>query len=96
MGLGDGGVPELSRAGRVFGNATEYVPSLLIALVLLALVGAPALLVHGIGGAFFLGRVAHAFGLSRSAGISAGRALGVLLTWGGYLAAAGALLFYAF
>jgi uncharacterized membrane protein YecN with MAPEG domain len=40
VALGDGGDPQLTRAVRAFGNATEYVPTGLIALGVLALVGA--------------------------------------------------------
>ncbi|HEX7885327.1 MAG TPA: MAPEG family protein [Phenylobacterium sp.] len=93
--IGDGGVPALIQAIRAFGNATEYVPAALIALVLLALAGAPPLLIHAIGVLLFAGRVLHAVGLSRSAGASWPRAAGVVATWISYIAAAAALLFYA-
>lgn len=93
--IGDGGVPALIQAIRVFGNATEYVPAALIALVVLALAGAPPLLIHAIGVLLFAGRVLHAVGLSRSAGASWPRAAGVVATWISYIAAAAALLFYA-
>ena len=93
--LGDGGVPEMEQAVRVFGNAAEYVPGALIALVLLALLETDPRLIHGLGATFFVGRLAHAFGLSRSGGQSPGRALGVVLTWVVYLVAAGLLLFSA-
>ncbi len=39
VAFGDDGIPELAQAIRAFGNATEYVPAGLIALVVLALVG---------------------------------------------------------
>ena len=93
--IGDGGVPELVRAVRVFGNAAEYLPAGLAALALLVLAGAPAGVVHLVGGGLFFGRVAHAVGLGRTTGQSVGRATGVLLTWFAYLVAGGALLFYA-
>ena len=64
-------------------------------LGLLALVGAPPLLIHPIGLILFVGRVLHAFGLSRSSGLTFGRAAGVLATWVAYVAIAAALLFYA-
>ncbi len=79
--IGDGGVPGLVRAGRAFGNATEYVPVCLVGLAVLAAVGAPAIVIHALGAALFVGRVGHAVGLSRSEGSSAGRAVGTLLTW---------------
>ncbi|CAN5171333.1 MAPEG family protein [soil metagenome] len=77
----DEGVPELVRASRAFGNAVEYVPVCLVGLAVLAAVGAPALLIHALGGALFIGRAAHAVGLSRSASTSPGRAIGTLFTW---------------
>ncbi|WP_296600518.1 MAPEG family protein [Phenylobacterium sp.] len=93
--IGDGGVPALNQAIRAFGNATEYVPAALAGLGLLALVGAPPLLIHPIGLILFAGRVLHAFGLSRSSGLTFGRAAGVVATWVAYVAIAAALLFYA-
>ena len=93
--IGDGGVPDLNQAIRAFGNATEYVPAAISGLGLLALVGAPPLLIHPIGLILFVGRVLHAFGLSRSSGLTFGRAAGVLATWVAYVAIAAALLFYA-
>jgi uncharacterized membrane protein YecN with MAPEG domain len=93
--LGDAEIPELARAIRAFGNATEYVPGGLIALVILAILGANLLVVHAIGLTLFLGRVAHAVGLSRSGAASLPRAMGVLVTWIAYIVAAVALLFNA-
>lgn len=93
--LGDGGVPELNQAIRAFGNATEYVPAGMAALVMLALAGAPPLALHISGGLLFLGRVLHGVGLSRSGGTSLPRALGVLMTWTAYVFAGVGLLFYA-
>ena len=93
--LGDGDVPELTRAIRAFGNATEYVPTGLVALAVLALTGAPAALVHLTGLALFVGRVAHAIGLSRSSGATPPRAVGVTLTWVAYIVAGVSLLLYA-
>ena len=66
VAIGDGGVPELLRAVRAFGNATEYVPAGLAALALLALVGAPPLVVHVVGGGAVRRPLSHAVGLSRS------------------------------
>ena len=93
--IGDGGVPELARAVRAFGNATEYAPAGMAALAILALTGAGALMVHGVGLLLFLGRVAHALGISRSEGVSIGRSAGALLTWLAFLIAGALLLFYA-
>lgn len=93
--IGDEGVPELLRARRAFGNATEYVPAGIGALVTLAMVGAPAAVVHGVGVVLFLGRIAHAWGISASTGPSLGRTAGTLLTWLALLFAGALLVVYA-
>ena len=93
--IGDDGVPELVRAQRAFGNATEYIPAGIAALAVIALAGAPAWVVHAVGLVLFLGRVIHAIGLSFSAGVSIGRTVGMLLTWVAWLAAAIILIFLA-
>ena len=64
-------------------------------LLALALVKAPAVLLHGVGGGLAAGRVLHAIGLYQSSGASVGRMLGILLTWGALLAAAAGLLLFA-
>jgi uncharacterized membrane protein YecN with MAPEG domain len=93
--LGDDNIPELTQAVRAFGNATEYVPGGLIALVVLAMAGAYPMAVHAVGLTLFVGRVAHALGLSRSGAASLPRAVGVTVTWIAYIMAGVALLFYA-
>lgn len=93
--LGDAEIPELAQAIRAFGNATEYVPGGLIAVAVLALVSPNAIVVHVIGLTLFVGRVAHAVGLSRSGGASILRSAGITATWLAYILAAVALLFYA-
>jgi hypothetical protein len=93
--LGDAAVPELTQAIRAFGNATEYVPAGLVALAVLAMVGAPPMLVHLTGLFLLVGRVSHAVGLSRSGGASVLRSAGVILTWLAYIVGAVTLIFYA-
>ena len=95
VGLGDGGDAMLLRAQRAHGNAAEYVPLILVLLLALALVKAPAVLLHGVGGGLAAGRVLHAIGLYQSSGASVGRMLGILLTWGALLAAAAGLILFA-
>jgi uncharacterized membrane protein YecN with MAPEG domain len=95
IALGDEGIPELARAIRAFGNATEYVPAGLAALAVLAVAGASALTIHVIGLLLFAGRLIHAVGLSNSGGTSLPRAVGIILTWVAYIFAAVALLFSA-
>jgi uncharacterized membrane protein YecN with MAPEG domain len=93
--LGDSDIPELTQAVRAFGNATEYVPGGLIAIAVLAMTGAPPMVVHITGFVLFVGRVAHAIGLSRSGGSSILRSAGVTLTWLAYIMSGVALIFYA-
>lgn len=93
--LGDDNIPELTQAVRAFGNATEYVPGGLIAIAVLAMAGATPLIVHAMGLTLFVGRVAHAVGLSRSGGSSVLRSAGVIATWLAYILGGVALIFYA-
>jgi uncharacterized membrane protein YecN with MAPEG domain len=95
VALGDAEIPELTQAIRAFGNASEYVPGGLIAIVALAVTGAQPLLIHAVGLILFAGRLVHAVGLSRSGEASLPRAIGVLATWIAYLVAGVALLFLA-
>ena len=95
VSLGDGAVPELAHAIRAFGNASEYIPTALAGLGILALAGAPPLVIHPIGLVLFAGRVLHAVSLSRSGEATWPRAAGIVATWVAYIAAAAALLFYS-
>jgi hypothetical protein len=81
-GIGDGGDRRLARAIRIHGNAIEYVPIALILMLVAELNhGDPALL-HGCGIVLVAARVAHAFGLARTAGVSIGRSIGTVGTFG--------------
>lgn len=93
--LGDGGVPQVNLACRVFGNAAEYIPVGIAALAVLAMLGLPSLAIHVIGGGLFGGRLAHAFGLNDRRP-TAGRLLGMVLTYLALLGAGGMLLVHAF
>jgi uncharacterized membrane protein YecN with MAPEG domain len=95
VAFGDGEVGELACAIRAFGNAAEYVPTGLVALVALAFAGADLLMIHAAGLMLFAGRIAHAVGLSRSGAPSRLRAAGVVATWIAYLLAGVGLLVYA-
>ena len=90
VAMGSGDQPDLGRAVRVFGNFTEWVPMIIIGLVLCELVGAPTLLLHLTGIAVILSRLLHIAGL-RADRATAARSLGATLimasalTTGGYL-----------
>ena len=77
--LGTGDSPELLVAARRHGNHAEYVALALVLLLVAELSGGGATILHGIGIAFTLGRVAHAIGVGIKP--SGPRAIGALLTW---------------
>ncbi len=80
VGIGDGGDHELIKRIRAHANAVEYLPIGLILLLLVELNQTAIVLVHAFGICLLLGRVLHAFGLSRSAGLGIGRGLGIVLS----------------
>ena len=88
IGLGDGGNPLLFTRIRIHGNAAEYVPFALVLMLLLELNGGSPRLLHGLGIALVVGRLAHAQGLSQTSGVSPGRLVGNVLTWSVILIAA--------
>jgi hypothetical protein len=95
VALGDADIAQLTQAVRAFGNATEYIPAGLIAIVVLAMVSPQPIVVHAVGLTLLVGRVVHAIGLSRTGSASLPRAAGVLITWLAYILGAVALIFYA-
>jgi uncharacterized membrane protein YecN with MAPEG domain len=82
IGIGDGGSREMQRSIRAHANAVEWAVPALVLLLVAELNRAPLLLVHGCGIAIVVGRVLHAIGLSRNAGVSFGRLVGSALSWG--------------
>ena len=94
VAFGDGGNAELNAAARAFGNASEYIPVGLVALVLLALTGASELMIHGVGATLLLGRIVHAVGLLFQKGPSLGRVAGMVLTYLALLVGAVSLIAY--
>lgn len=81
IGIGDGGDAALARAIRAQANAIEYVPLVLVMLLIAENNGAGAAFVHACGAGLLVARVLHAVGLSGTAGVSFGRFWGILLTW---------------
>jgi len=95
VSFGDGGNPDLMAASRAFGNCAEYATPGMIAMLLLAAVGAPVLMVHGVVAPLLVGRIVHALGLLFQTGPSLGRVIGMLLTWVALLIAAVGLIAFA-
>lgn len=79
--FGSGGDAALERAQRALANWAEYVPLVLILMGLLELQHTSFYLLHALGIALTVGRVLHAWGLSRHSGRSFGRGAGIMLTW---------------
>ena len=95
-GIGDGGDHELAKRIRAHANAVETLPLGLVLLLLVEWNQTLPLLVHIFGIALIVGRVLHAFGLSRTAGASAGRIVGMGVTLMALLGMALLLLWQTF
>lgn len=80
VGIGDGGNRDLKRAIRAHANFTENVPFACLLIALASTTTAPGW-THGLCAALVVGRLLHAFGLSRHPGVSFGRFYGTGLTW---------------
>lgn len=78
INLGDGGDELMLSRIRAHGNFTENAPLALLGLLALAMLNAYPITLHIFGAAFFLGRVAHAIGMSGN--WSKGRLVGTVLT----------------
>ena len=78
--VGDGGNPAMLRAMRVHANFAEYVPLALLLMAFAEVRGADGLLMHGFGIALLVGRLAHAYGVSRVAEDFRFRVFGMTMT----------------
>lgn len=92
VALGTGGDPALTRAMRVHGNFIEYVPFGLLLIALAGVTTGVLWLVHGLAATLVLGRVIHAWGVSRSDEVFRHRVIGMMLTFATLVIAALALL----
>jgi uncharacterized protein len=79
--LGSGGDPGLERAIRAHANFAEYVPLILVLLVMAELQGAASWMLHLLGAALLVGRALHGYGISRTDEVLALRSSGVVLTF---------------
>ena len=93
--IGDGGIAEMAGPLRAHANNTEYVPMALLLMYALLPLGGSVWLLHGVGIPLTLGRLIHAFALSRNVGPSAGRFIGMILTWLAYVVAIVAVAYLA-
>lgn len=81
IGMGKGDSAKLERATRAQGNFTEYAPIALILIALLEASGANYWVIYFAAGSIILGRVLHAIGLYRSAGLTSQRKYGIAFTF---------------
>ena len=94
--IGDGGNPDMVGPLRAHANNTEYVPMAIVLLLIMYSLGSNVIVIHAVGATLTLGRLLHAFGLSRNVGTSAPRFLGMILTWLAYIIAILVILWLTF
>ena len=93
ISIGDSGDERMLRAMRVHSNFAEYVPFTLFLILLAEIQGANAVLLHGVCLSLLVGRVSHAFGVSRTNENYRYRVLGMTLTFAAIVTCAVYLLF---
>ena len=91
--LGDAGHPVMLRAMRVHANFAEYVPLCLGLMCLAEVQAAPIWLIHAMGLALTLARLAHAHGVNQQQEKIAFRVVGISLTLSNLLTASSYLIF---
>lgn len=84
VSIGDSGHPDLALSIRIHGNYAENAPFIFALLLALPLVGASIWLIHFVGVASLVGRIAHFLGLKNNRATAA-RAIGVVLTLLAYI-----------
>lgn len=92
--LGTGESKDLHKAVRIHANFAEYAPLVLVLMLMMELTGASVLMLHSIGGVFFIGRVLHAIGITKTSSTSWMRFCGMVSTFLVMLIGAGYLLGY--
>ena len=92
--IGSGDNEALKQRIRAHGNFIENVPTFMIGLVLIELLMGSTLWVAILGAIVVLARLAHAFALTSSSGVTAGRLLGTLGTAIPMLVVAGYLVYF--
>lgn len=78
VALGDGGNGDLLAAIRAHANAVEYLPIGLLLLLIFELNQGPIWLLHILGSLFIIGRLIHAYGVSKA--IISRRIIGMQMT----------------
>jgi uncharacterized membrane protein YecN with MAPEG domain len=81
---------------RAHANNTETVPIVIVLMLVMLLFQVNIVVIHLVGGFLTLGRLLHAFGLSRNVGTSTARLLGMTFTWLATIIAIAVVLWFAF
>lgn len=88
VGLGDGGEKKLTKAIRAHGNFSEYALFIIVLMyfaemqsIILFGTSTP-IIIHIMGMILLFARGYHAYGITQHSGLSTGRMVGILLTWG--------------
>jgi len=92
IAIGDAGNAVMLRAMRAQANCAEYAPLGLLLIALVEQGGANPGFVHSLGLCLLIGRVVHAFGVSRVKERYAYRVIGMVLTFSVIISAALRLL----
>lgn len=79
--MGDGGHTELMAAVRAQGNLIEYLPTSLVLLMLLEIMGFSPHALHFLGLMLVVARVLHIYGINEPSGASLSRKIGTRMTW---------------
>lgn len=80
VSLGDGNDKTLLGRIRAHGNFTENAPFVLIAMIVMAQLGATSLPLHIVGAGFTISRLFHFHGITREDHNGKGRSVGALMT----------------
>ena len=80
VSLGDGGLEMMQRRIRGHANFVEYVPLILVLMLVLEGTGASSSLIHGLGLILVVARGLHGYALAYTDNWMAGRFYGTLLT----------------
>jgi uncharacterized membrane protein YecN with MAPEG domain len=81
ISLGDGGDNHFLGVIRAHANFAEYVPLILVLMLVAEINLAHVAVLHGAGVALLIGRLVHAYGLKHHSGASWQRVSGMLLTF---------------
>ena len=92
IAIGAGDDEAMERAMRVHANFCEYVPIALLLIYLLETTAGPSYWIHVLGGGLLLGRLMHAFGVSRAQEDFRFRVTGMVLTFTVLLSSASGIL----